>query len=67
MSTLLDACNSQITEHIAKSVEYKNQIDSAKTKIKRKILTKRLKKNNEHVLELLKVVESLTNKDDSND
>ena len=67
MSIVHDAIVEELQTRMKKSVDYKQQIDTAKTKIKRKILSKRLKKNNEIVAELMKSLEAMNKTKENSD
>lgn len=55
--TLDDIVRYEVTRLIMTSKKYKENIDTAKTSAKKKYFEKKLKKNNEEILELLATAE----------
>jgi hypothetical protein len=49
-------------QYLAKAVEYKHKIDTAKTDYKKRFYTKKLEKNNMEALEVLSLMESVKSK-----
>ncbi len=60
MSIVKETIVAEIQKNMQISVNYAKQIEQAKTKTKKKLLSKKLKKNNEIVYELLQMLESVT-------
>lgn len=67
MSLVKQAIIAELQELIPKSKHYADQLETAKTKVKKDLMRKRLKKNNEKVADLLVALDKLDKKEKENE
>jgi len=63
MSMVKDALIAEIQDAIRLSTEYKEKVDTAKTKVKRDTYKKKLKKNNMLVADMVMALDKLNKQD----